>query len=149
MRQGCDAAAHPEVQLKVEGQCYCGAIAFEAEVRPGTVTICHCADCQVQSGTAFRANIPAPAAGFRLLRGAPRTFVKVAASGNRRVLAFCEACGTQLYACAEHDPPSYSLRTGTLKQRDELGVPQRQIWTRRRLPWLAFTQEIPCSDGQP
>ncbi len=135
--------------MKVDGQCHCGAIAYEAQVQPGTVTICHCLDCQAQSGTAFRANIPAPAESFRLLRGSPRTYVKVAASGARRVLAFCEVCGTPLYACAEVDPQSYSLRTGTLRQRNELGVPHRQIWTRRRLPWLALVHEIPSCDGQP
>ncbi|RYY54269.1 MAG: GFA family protein, partial [Comamonadaceae bacterium] len=99
--------------------------------------------------TAFRANIPAPAAGFRLLRGSPRTYVKVAASGARRVLAFCEVCGTPLYACAEERPQSYSLRTGTLRQRGELGTPSRQIWTRRRLPWTVQVDEVPGFDGQP
>ncbi|RYF39359.1 MAG: GFA family protein, partial [Comamonadaceae bacterium] len=103
--------------MKVDGQCHCGAIAFEAQVEPGTLRICHCNDCQTQSGSAFRANISAPAAGFRLLRGTPRTYIKTAASGSRRSLAFCETCGTPLYACAAENPDAYSLRSGTLTQR--------------------------------
>ena len=47
--------------MKIEGQCHCGAIAYEAEVEPGSMTVCHCNDCQIHSGSAFRANIPAPA----------------------------------------------------------------------------------------
>jgi Glutathione-dependent formaldehyde-activating enzyme len=52
--------------MKVQGQCHCGAIRYEAEVEPDTIAICHCLDCQRLSGSAFRANVPAPADGFRI-----------------------------------------------------------------------------------
>ncbi|MDR6214857.1 GFA family protein [Paracidovorax wautersii] len=135
--------------MKIEGACYCGAIGYEAEVQPGTATVCHCDDCQAQSGSAFRANIPAPASSFRLIRGTPRTYIKTAASGNRRALAFCEVCGSSLYACAVEHPTTYSLRIGTVKQRHALGPPQRQIWTRRRLDWADLPECGASFDGQP
>ena len=135
--------------MKVDGQCHCGALAFEAQVQPGTMTVCHCADCQTHSGSAFRVNISAPAASFRLLRGEPRTYTKTAASGNQRVLAFCGHCGSPLYACAVENPQSYSLRVGVLQQRHALGAPQREIWTRRRLPWVALAGVEETCDGQP
>lgn len=135
--------------MNVEGQCHCGAIAFEAQVEPGTTTVCHCTDCQTHSGSAFRANIAAPAASFRLLRGEPRTYVKTAASGAKRVLAFCGNCGSPLYACAVENPQSYSLRTGVLQQRHALGAPRREIWTRRRLPWVRLAGVAETCDGQP
>src|SRR5579859_5711462 len=121
--------------MKVEGSCHCGAVAFEADVTPGQINICHCADCQQLTGSAFRANIAASAAGFRLLRGTPRIYIKTADSGTKRAHAFCPECGTPIYAAAPRDPPTYSLRVGTLKQRYELGRPLRQIWAHRRLPW--------------
>ena len=43
--------------MKVRGRCHCGEITYEAEVKPGTVNVCHCRDCQMLSGTAFRAGI--------------------------------------------------------------------------------------------
>lgn len=135
--------------MHVQGQCHCGAIAFEAEVEPGTATICHCNDCQIHSGSAFRANISAPASSFRLVRGTPRTYVKTADSGARRLMAFCEHCGTPLYACAVESPMAYSLRTGVLRQRQELGTPGRQIWTRRRLAWVELAQGLETHPGQP
>lgn len=135
--------------MKVEGQCQCGAIEFEAEVEPGTMTVCHCLDCQTHSGSAFRANISAPAAGFRLMKGVPRTFVKTTARGTKRVLAFCENCGSSLYACAVENPPAYSLRTGVLRQRDELGTPQREIWVQRRRAWVKISGVSETHDGQP
>ena len=47
--------------MKVDGQCHCGAIVYEAEVEPGTVGVCHCLDCQRLTGSLFRANIRAEA----------------------------------------------------------------------------------------
>jgi len=122
--------------MKVEGQCHCGAIVFEAEIDPHAVAICHCSDCQQLSGSAFRVNVPAAAANFKLIKGEPRRYAKVADSGARRLQAFCEHCGSPIYSCAADSPTTYTLRVGTLKQRAELGRPARQIWTRSRLSWV-------------
>jgi len=135
--------------MKVDGRCLCGAIAYEAEVHEASITVCHCIDCQTHSGSAFRANISASAADFRLLKGTPRMYVKTAASGAKRVLAFCENCGTPLYACATEAPTAYSLRIGTLSQRHELGKPGRQIWVERRLPWTVLADGVETFPGQP
>jgi hypothetical protein len=135
--------------MKVEGRCHCGAITYEAEVEPGTIGICHCADCQMLTGSAFRANIAAPADHFRILNGKPRQYIKTADSGIQRVHAFCETCGSPIYSSAIDNPRSYSLRVGALKQRYELGAPARQIWTKRRMPWVPALGSVPEVDGQP
>src|ERR1700754_182098 len=75
--------------MKVDGQCQCGAIRFEAEVDPAKVTICHCTDCQQFSGSAWRASVPAPAAAFAITQGEPTAYIKTAESGHRRLQAFC------------------------------------------------------------
>jgi hypothetical protein len=73
--------------MKVHGQCHCGAITYEAEVEAGTVNVCHCLDCQTLTGSAFRANIQAPAQGFRRLSGNARRYIKTAAAAqNGRTL---------------------------------------------------------------
>jgi hypothetical protein len=135
--------------VKLQDDCHCGAIAYEAEVEPGTVGICHCLDCQRLTGSAFRANVLAPAKGFRLLKGQPRRDIKTGDSGAKRVHTFCEVCGTPIYSCAVDNPPTYTLRLGALKQREELGRPARQIYTKRELPWVAHLAEIPKVPGQP
>jgi hypothetical protein len=134
--------------MKVEGQCHCGAITYEAEVEPGTIRICHCSDCQMLSGSAFRANILAPAEHFRIVTGEPRRYIKTADSGARRAHAFCENCGSPVYSSALENPQSYTLRVGALKQRYALGRPARQGWTKRRLPWLPALENVPEFDGQ-
>ena len=135
--------------MKVEGRCHCGAIAYEAEAQAGKVVICHCADCQMQSGSVFRMNVPAPADTFRLLKGTPRQYLKIAPSGARRIHAFCGDCGAPVYSCAAENPQSYSLRVGALKQRHELGRPARQIWTKRRFAWLPRLEGTEEFEGQP
>jgi hypothetical protein len=119
--------------MKIEGQCHCGQITYEAVVDPDKVTICHCTDCQTLTGSAYRANVQAPAETF-VLRGQPQIYIKTAQSGAKRAHAFCPACGTPVYSSAITDPPTYSLRVGGIKQRAELR-PTRQIWCRSALPW--------------
>jgi hypothetical protein len=131
--------------MKIDGQCHCGAIAFEAEVDPESLTICHCTDCQTLSGSAFRANIQAPAEHFVLSRGTPKTYVKTAESGNKRLHAFCGDCGTPIYACAPRDPQSYGLRVGTIRQR-ALFRPRRQAWRRSALSWIDALAAVPATE---
>ena len=133
--------------MRVDGACHCGAITFEAEVDPETVRICHCTDCQRTSGSLFRANIQAPAEGFRLLRGTPKTYVKTADSGTKRAQAFCADCGTSLWSAAPADTMSYVLRVGVLAQRASF-KPTVQIWCRSALPWTAEVAGLPARDGQ-
>jgi len=122
--------------MKVTGQCHCGQITYEAEVDPAEVRICHCTDCQRLTGTAFRASVASLPGSFVLRSGQPKTYVKTAESGNRRVHAFCPDCGTPVYATApEPNPASYGLRVGALDQRADFPAPRRQVWCRSALPW--------------
>ena len=133
--------------MHVDGQCHCGKIAFEAEIDPANVGICHCSDCQALAGSAYRVVVPAPAATFKLLRGEPTIYVKTADSGNKRAHAFCPNCGSPIYAAALQNTPSYSLRIGIINQRSELS-PVRQIWCRSALPWAMDLSGIVKREGQ-
>jgi hypothetical protein len=121
--------------VRVEGSCHCGEIAYEAIVDPGRVTICHCTDCQVLTGSAYRATVPAARESFVLRAGRPKTYVKTAESGAQRAHAFCPNCGAPVYSAAAMDPQTYSLRVGCLRQRAEL-TPSKQQWCRSALPWV-------------
>jgi hypothetical protein len=142
-------SSRKELFMQVEGQCHCGAIAYEAQVEVDKIAICHCADCQMLSGSVFRANVPAPAAHFRIVKGEPRTYIKTGSSGAKRVHAFCGNCGSPVYSAAAENPPTYTLRIGALKQRFELGRPLQQIWTKRRFGWIAPIEGVREFDGQP
>ena len=134
--------------MHVDGACHCGALRYAAEIDPGRVLICHCADCQITSGTAFRTIVQAKAADFEMLEGIPRIYEKTGESGNRRALAFCDQCGSHIFATAAEEPRElYALRVGTLEQRNQL-KPSMQVWCRSQLDWLGDIPELNALEKQ-
>jgi hypothetical protein len=138
--------------MKIEGRCHCGNLKYVAEVDPDKVEVCHCTDCQTLSGSAFRVVVPAQPGTFKLVSGEPKTYVKTADSGNRRVQAFCPDCGTSLYAHAlagdpHFRPPIVGLRVGAIVQRDQL-PPKTQYWTRSRQHWVTEMAAHPAVEKE-
>ena len=132
--------------MHVDGSCHCGSITFSAEVDPARVMVCHCTDCQVLSGAPFRAVVAVPIANF-VVHGTPKSYVKVAQSGNRRAQMFCGECGTPLYATAPENATSVVIRLGCVAQRAEL-KPSTQVWQHSALPWLSGLNSVPGSPEQ-
>src|SRR5579862_8448100 len=122
--------------MKIDGRCHCGYLTFEAETDLDKAEICHCADCQSLSGSAFRTVLQATDNTFRILSGEPTVYVKTADNGNKRAQWFCPRCGSAICATAAGDgPKSYVVRLGTVRQRDQF-VPQVQTWARSRQRWV-------------
>jgi hypothetical protein len=123
--------------MKIDGSCHCGYLTIEGEADPEKTTICHCTDCQVGTGSAFRVSVPVAGSSFRM-SGQPTSYVKTTAdSGNPRVQAFCPRCGSPIYSTTPGNGPqaSYMVRVGILRQRREF-MPRRQNWIRSALPWV-------------
>ena len=128
--------------MKVTGSCHCGAVAYEADVDPTRVGICHCRDCQKLTGSAYRVSVAVAREAFKLLNGAPTVYVKTAESGAKRAQAFCPTCGSPLYTYDIEKPATYGLRVGCIDQREEL-EPRRQIWCRSALRWALNIEALP------
>ena len=123
-------------EMRITGQCHCGSIAYEAELDPKSVGICHCSDCQTISATAFRTIAIVSGGTFRLKKGHPKKYVKVGDSGNRRIQAFCSNCGAGIYASEDGEHLSlFNLRVGTIDQRSNL-IPKFECWRQSALGWL-------------
>ena len=134
--------------MHVDGQCLCGFIAFEADVNPKLVFLCHCTDCQTQSGTAFRSVVVTRPEGLKLTRGEVKVFVKTAENKKTRSLAFCPECGTSIYGGpGPGETGAMSLRLGVVRQRAELR-PRSQFWTRSAQPWIDEIHLLPKTDTQ-
>jgi hypothetical protein len=80
-----------------------------------------------------------------LLSGTPKTYIKTAESGNKRLHAFGGNCGTPIYACAVVNPQSYGLRIGAITQRAAFS-PKRQGWRRSALHWVDALAAVPATD---
>jgi hypothetical protein len=133
--------------MRIDGECHCGKIAYQAEVDPDTLVICHCTDCQILAGSPYRAVIPAPGESFVMRRGEPKIYLKSTERGTKVAHGFCGDCGTPIYACAPTNPDRYGLRIGAIKQRAELH-PMWQIWCRSALPWAMDLSAVEKDDRQ-
>ena len=93
--------------MKVDGTCLCGHITYEAEIDVERVAVCHCTDCQVNSGTAFGVVAHVVDGNFVLRSGKLKEFEKIAESGRIRKLSFCPECGTRIHARTDGDPSAF------------------------------------------
>jgi len=135
--------------MRIDGRCHCGFITVEGEADPEKTQICHCTDCQTGTGSAFRVSIPVAGTAFKMT-GQPTLYVKTTAdSGKPRVQAFCPKCGSPIYSttAGEGVQPSYTVRVGILRQRDQL-MPRRQNWFRSARVWITELAAIPRNEKQ-
>ena len=135
--------------MKIDGACHCGYITYEAEINPEKVMICHCTDCQMLSGSAFRTVALTRENTFKLLSGKLKIYVKRGESGTQRTQSFCPKCGTPIYSCTVGEGPKiHSIRVGTARQRNEL-IPKVQLWSRSAQSWVTDLGSIRKVEKQP
>ena len=134
--------------MRIDGQCHCGYVTYEAVIEPEDVSICHCTDCQRLTGSAYRVSTSSRRQDFRLTGGEPSVYVKIGESGNRSLQHFCPKCGSACFRTGEGEGPhEVTIRVGTINQRREL-VPTRQHWHRSALPWVEDLRQIPSREKE-
>ena len=89
-----------------------------------------------------------PRASFRLLTGEPKTFTRIADSGNRVDCFFCADCGTRLYHQPAAMAETLNVKPGTLDDTSRLS-PGLHVWTRSKQPWVPLPEGVRSLDGQP
>lgn len=139
--------------MHTTGSCFCGAIEWEAEIDPNMVAVCHCRDCQIFAGSAFRMSGGNPS-NFEFTKGTPKVFEKTADSGNVRRMAFCGNCGTHLASMPMDDAAGASyiaIRLATCKDFDQL-KPVAEIYCDSKVAWqpeLEGTLKFPRDPQMP
>ena len=135
--------------MKIDGKCHCGQTAYEAEIDPQSVTICHCTDCQTHSASAYGVVVGVVDKRFHLLSGTLKVFNKTADSGTVRALAFCPEYGTRIHATTVGAGSLFfGLRLGTVRQRDRF-TPKIQVYCRSAQDWVNDLSSVPRVDGMP
>lgn len=123
--------------MHTTGSCFCGAIEWEAEIDLNMVGLCHCRDCQIFSGSAFRLS-GGNAPEMKFTRGTPKFFDKKTDSGRVRRMAFCDTCGTHLASMppvGEEEGNYISIRLATSKDFAKL-KPVAELFCDSRLAWV-------------
>ena len=124
--------------MKLTGACFCKEITWEAEIDENMIGICHCRDCQIFSGSAFRLSSSVAPGSFNVTKGTPRIFDKQTDGGNVRRMSFCGTCGTHLCSAptdTDQEGSFVSVRLASSDQFDQL-KPAGEIYCDSRVAWM-------------
>ncbi len=85
--------------IRVDGHCYCGAIAFEVSIPEGNAPIftayCHCDSCRRAHSAPLYQVVCIDASSFDITTGA-ELLTEFQKPGGRIVRAFCSQCGSRI-----------------------------------------------------
>ncbi len=124
--------------MKMSGCCLCGSLRYTADAEPAMVCVCHCKDCQRQSGTAFGTFVIIPKADLRIT-GASKDYVWRGGSGETMSRRFCPDCGSAVAIDAAVIPDMILLAAGTLDDTSFVR-PSRNIFCASAQAWVPITQ---------
>ncbi|MDO9407421.1 GFA family protein [Patulibacter sp.] len=133
------------------GRCVCGTISYEVEADPIVVALCHCDDCQRQSGAAFSTNLLFPKDAVTVA-GTPTVFHTTGTgTGEDRERSFCGTCGSVLFTQLAEQPGVTIVKAGTLDDRTGF-APAVEVWTDSAQEWVAaiesgrptYPQDLPA-----
>ena len=124
------------------GGCLCGAVRYESVGESLFSLLCHCRDCQHQSGSAYVAAMRVPAAGFRITKGEPKVYVSASDAGNEVMREFCPECGCPLFIRVSARPDIVGLRVGSLDEPGEFR-PEADIFVKSAQPWDYMNPDLP------
>ena len=135
----------PESQ---EGGCQCRAVRYRISGDAIALAVCHCGECQRQSGSAFGMSLLVLRSSFELLSGELRDFIRTADSGRPIKCHFCPECGCRIYHEPAYAPDVFNVKAGTLDDTTGLS-PSVQVWTLEKQAWIDLPDDIECFEGQP
>lgn len=117
------------------GRCLCGGVSYRADAEPVVQAVCHCADCQRQTGNPFSAIVGVPRAAFSVEGSTLASFSTTGSDhGLETERHFCSACGSPLFSNAAAAPEVTYIKAGSL---DDISwfKPVAEVWTSSAQPW--------------
>jgi len=128
------------------GGCQCGAVRYEIAEDPFAIYVCHCRECRKQSASAFGISLQVRRAGFRVTRGAPKTWSR--AIDSTLDCRFCEDCGSRLWDEMAGDVSTVTVKGGSVDDPVDMRL-AIHIWTARRLPGVIIPEDAEQHAGEP
>lgn len=127
--------------MSITGRCLCGAVQYELRGKPLFTAVCHCRNCQRQSGSALSVIVLARADEVAI-SGKLKTFVDQADSGQKLERRFCPDCGSAMFSWQPHLPDRLIIKAGTLDDVSWLS-PAAHVWCSSAQPWVTIPQQLP------
>ena len=112
------------------------------------IAVCHCADCQKQSGSAFSTNVLVPTASIAFEGDSRSQYVKTGASGQKVTRNFCSNCGSPLTTELPAFDNLAAVKAGTLDDSSWV-KPTIQIWCDTAKSWSVLDAGIDRAAANP
>ena len=106
-------------QTQMSGKCLCGSVSYTLTGPAQLTAICHCKNCQRQSGTAFSVIVGVLISDLSL-NGATKVYHDKGETGRPVERHFCPDCGSPLLSKIEPLPDMVFLKAGTLDDTSSL-----------------------------
>ena len=136
------------VATPMKGGCPLRRCPLRCTGEPVSALLCHCRDCQRQSGSAYAAAVRVPAVSFQVTQGEPKLYVKTADSGNQVTRAFCPECGCMLFLRVSARPDLVGIRVGSLDDPSWFR-PEADIFVDSAQPWDHVNPDLPKYGAYP
>lgn len=135
------------VRFPQVGHCLCGEIEYQLKEDPLTVYLCHCTDCQTQSGSGFAISMIVREEALEFVRGTPRLTTTELADGRTKRSRDCATCGVRLAGFSSVEGVGV-IEPGTLDDTSWFW-PVGHIWAKSAQPWFEIPQDSIVVSEQP
>ena len=99
----------------ITGRCLCGGVTYSADTEPMVEAVCHCTDCQRQTGNPFSVIVAVPRPALAVEGGTLASFSTTGEDhGGETQRYFCSNCGSPLYSVAAVLPDVAFIKAGSL-----------------------------------
>lgn len=134
---------------KISGSCLCGSVQYSSDAEPVMTAICHCDNCQRQTGTAFSIIVGVPQGSLVFEKSDTLTeYLDKGKSGRTVRRNFCNNCGSPILSIIEGSLGLDIIKAGTLNDKSWL-KPTIQFWCSTSQPWLEISDELTKFDENP
>ena len=132
-----------DAPTEFSGHCLCGSISYRVTAAPAMQGVCHCTDCQRQTGTAFSIVIGVPRDALTIEGETLSSYTTVGdVHQTPTERNFCSACGSPIVSFVEGMPEFAWIKAGTLDDASWL-EPAFEIFVRSAQPWAPHIEGVP------
>ncbi len=134
---------------KISGECLCGSVKYSSTAEPIMTAICHCENCQRQTGSSFSiiVGVPEDSIIFQQ-KHTLAEYLDQSAAGQEVRRKFCQNCGSPILSLVESSPGLGIIKAGTLNDKSWL-EPTIQFWCGSSQAWLDLGNEMLQYDKNP
>lgn len=127
---------------KISGSCLCGNVSYESSAEPGMTAVCHCRNCQKQTGTAFSVIVAVPEESLSFTdKGSFSEYLDTGETGGAVKRRFCANCGSPIVSIVESKPGVAFIKAGTLDDCSWI-EPTQHNWCDSAQPWVQIPGDV-------